>query len=85
MAQFLQGEDNAAYSPVNVYMAMAMLAETTGGNSRQQILDLFGLNTIAELRKQAKHMWNAHYCADGQTNLLLGNSLWLDDAYSFKK
>ena len=85
MAQFLQGEGNTAYSPVNVYMAMAMLAETTGGNSRQQILDLFGLDSIADLRKQAKHMWNAHYCADGQTNLLLGNSLWLDDAYSFKK
>ena len=85
MAQFLQGEDNAAYSPVNVYMAMAMLAETTGGNSRQQILDLFGLDSIAQLREQTKHMWNAHYCADGQTSLLLGNSLWLDDAYSFKK
>ena len=85
MAQFLQGDDNSAYSPVNVYMAMAMLAETTGGNSRQQILDLFGLDSIAQLREQTKHMWNAHYCADGQTNLLLGNSLWLDDAYSFKK
>ena len=85
IAQFLQGEGNTAYSPLNVYMAMAMLVETTGGNSRQQILDLFGLDSIAQLREQTKHMWNAHYCADGQTSLLLGNSLWLDDAYSFKK
>jgi len=33
MAQFLQGKGNPTYSPLNVYMAMAMLAETTGGNS----------------------------------------------------
>ena len=85
MAQFLQSEKNSAYSPVNVYLAMAMLAETTGGNSRQQILDLFGVDTIEQLRQQAGHVWNAHYSADGQTSLLLGNSLWLDDAYVFKK
>ena len=85
MAEFLQGSDNATYSPLNVYMAMAMLAETTGGNSRQQILDLFGLETIEQLRDQASQVWNAHYCADGQTSLLLANSLWLDSAYNFKE
>lgn len=85
MAQFLQGSDNATYSPLNVYMAMAMLAETTDGNSRQQILDLFGLETIEQLREQASQVWNAHYCADGQTSLLLANSLWLDSAYNFKE
>ena len=85
MAQFLQGEGNPTYSPLNVYMAMAMLAETTGGNSRQQILDLFGVDTIEQLRQQAGNVWNAHYSDDGETTLLLANSLWLDDAYAFKK
>ena len=85
MAQFLQGGENKAYSPVNVYMALAMLAETTGGNSRQQILDLLGLNTIEELRQQASFVWNAHYSDDGETTLLMANSLWLDEAYSFKQ
>lgn len=83
MAEFLQGEGNPTYSPLNVYMAMAMLAETTGGNSRQQILDLFGLETIEQLRQQASHVWNAHYCDDGETTLLMANSIWLDDFYSF--
>jgi serine protease inhibitor len=64
---------------------MAMLAETTGGNSRQQILDLFGVDTIEQLRQQAGNVWNAHYSDDGETTLLLANSLWLDDAYAFKK
>jgi len=85
MAQFLQGEGNSTYSPVNVYLAMAMLAETTGGNSRQQILDLFGLDTIEQLRKQASYVWNAHYSDDGETTLLMANSVWLDEAFSFRK
>ncbi|MBE6973871.1 MAG: serpin family protein [Ruminococcaceae bacterium] len=83
MAEFLQGSDNPTYSPLNVYMAMAMLAETTGGNSRQQILDLFGLDTIEQLREQASHVWNAHYSDDGETTLLMANSVWLDNFYSF--
>lgn len=85
MAQFLQGKGNPTYSPLNVYMAMAMLAETTGGNSRQQILDLFGVDSIEALREQASHVWNAHYSDDGETALLLANSLWLDDAYTFNQ
>lgn len=85
MGQFLQGDENPTYSPVNVYLAMAMLAETTGGNSRQQILDLFGVDTIEQLREQASYVWNAHYSDDGQTSLLLANSLWLDGGYAFKQ
>ena len=83
IAQFLQGEGNTAYSPLNVYMAMAMLAETTGGNSRQQILDLFGVETIEELRTQAGHVWNAHYCDDGRSTILMANSLWLDHQFPY--
>ena len=85
IAQFLQGDGNPTYSPVNVYLAMAMLAETTDGNSRRQILDLFGADNIEQLRQQAGYVWNAHYCEDGQTSLLLANSLWLDNAYVFKQ
>lgn len=84
IAQFLTGDENRAYSPANVYMAMAMLAETTGGNSRQQILDLLGADSIEALRTQAGYLWNAQYCDDSQSISVLANSLWLDDAYEFK-
>lgn len=84
ISQFLSGEGNRAYSPANVYMALAMLAETTGGNSRQQILDLLGAESIEALRIQAGHVWNAQYCDDGESTSLLANSLWLDDSYTFK-
>jgi len=83
--EFLTGEGNQAFSPVNVYLAMAMLAETTDGNSRQQILDLFGVDTIEDLRIRTNHLWNAHYSNDGQTTLLLANSVWLDKEYTFRQ
>lgn len=81
--QFLRAEENSTYSPLNVYMALAMLAETTDGNSRQQVLDALGVASIEALREQAGHVWNAHYSDDKVTTLLLGSSLWLDEAYSF--
>ena len=82
--EFLSGEGNRAYSPVNVYLALAMLAEVTSGESRQQVLNLLGAESIEALRTQAGHVWNAHYCNDGETTSLLAISLWLDDAYGFK-
>lgn len=73
----LDGNENAVCSPVNIYMALAMLAETTQGDSRAQILSLFGADSIESLRTQAGQVWNAHYNDDGVSELLLANSLWL--------
>lgn len=77
----LKGETgkNTACSPVNLYMALAMLAETSGGESRQQILDLLGAENINALRTQANHIWRGHYNNDGLSKSIMGSSLWLDD------
>lgn len=78
-------EENSVCSPVNIYMALAMLAECTDGNSRQQILELLDADSIKSLREQAGHVWNAHFCYDGLTTSILGSSLWLDDSYVYDK
>ena len=84
MPEFLNsGEENAVCSPLNIYLALAMLAETSGGNSRQQILDLLNANSLESLRTQAGQVWNAHYCADTATTTLLANSLWLNGGLSY--
>lgn len=85
--QFLSGAgtDNRVCSPVNVYMALSMLAELTDGNSRQQILSLLGAKNIDALRTQAKAIWAANYCADGATTSVLANSLWLNQDVNFTK
>lgn len=75
------GGSNAVCSPLNIYMALAMLAEITDGESRQQILDLLNAESIEALRTQAGQVWKAHYNDDGLTTSVLGASLWLDSDY----
>ncbi len=83
--EFLSGEagENRAYAPVNVYLALGMLAELTGGSTRQEILDVLGADSMEALRTQAKAVWNAHYRNDGMTTSILGSSLWLNQNISY--
>ena len=85
IAQFLSGDEreNRVYSPLNVYMALSMLAELTDGNSRTQILDLLGSESMEELREQATALWKANYNDDGATTTVLASSLWLDEDINF--
>ncbi len=71
-------DENAVCSPLNIYMALAMLAQVTDGTSREAVLDALGSNTLEDLQIQAGHVWNAHYRSDGTAACLLANSLWLD-------
>lgn len=77
--------ENLVYSPLNVYMALSMLAETTQGDSRQQILDLLGAKDIEALRTQAHAIWNANHQDDGITTSVLASSLWLDEDLSYNE
>ena len=81
VSQFLSdaGTENVVYSPLNVYMALAMLAETAAGESRQQILDLLNCDSIEALRTQVHAIWNANYMNDGRSTSILANSVWLDE------
>ena len=85
IAEFLSDTDgdNKLYSPLNVYMALAITAEATDGSSRQQILNLLGAENIDTLRSQAHCIWNANYCDDGLTKSILASSLWLSDNRQF--
>ena len=78
---FLSGNagENRVYSPLNVYMALSMLAEITEGNSRTQLTELLGVSNLSALRKKNAALWNGVYIDDGLTSSRLGNSLWLDN------
>jgi len=78
-------DGNKVYSPLNIYMALCMVAETTDANSRKQILDLFGVENIDSLRKQANAVWNANYREDGSVTSILANSIWLNESVEFKQ
>lgn len=80
-AQFLSGagEDNAVLSPVNIYMALAMLAELTDGESRAQLLDLIGSQDIEAVREQAQAIWRACSMDVEEIQSVLASSVWLRD------
>ena len=85
MQEFLKDTEgkNKVYSPLNVYMALAMLAETTDGESRQQILNLLHTDSIEKLRNNASILWNANYCDDGTVTSLLASSVWLSNGIKY--
>ncbi len=75
------GRENRVYSPLNLYLALAMLTETAGGNSRRQLLDLLGADSAETVRALARDLWLDSYRDDGQTASIPANSLWLNDAF----
>ncbi len=84
---FLTGAEgeNRVYSPLNVYMALGMLAQLTGGESREQILTLLGSGGMDELRRQAGDVWNSNYRDDGALTSILASSLWLNQDVKFNR
>ena len=73
------GTQNRVFSPLNTYLALAMLAEVAGSESRAQILSLLGQDNIDGLRTRANHIWNANYCDNGVSKCIPAASLWLNE------
>lgn len=87
ISEFLSGKDgeNVVFSPLNLYMALAMLAETAEGDSRAQILSLLGCASIEQLREDVVALWNSNYSDDGTLTCILANSLWLNESVEFNQ
>lgn len=84
-AQFVSGQENAIWSPVNAFIGLSMAAELTQGESRQQILDLFGAKDMESLRGYASAIWETVYKDDGSEICTLANSLWMRDDLSYEQ
>ncbi len=80
----VSGDQNAVYSPLNIYIALSMLCEAADGNSRAQIMDLLGAEDIAVLRAAVPALWEANYNTDEAITSILSNSLWLDERLAYK-
>lgn len=77
-------EENQTYSPINLYMALAIVAEMASGASQEQILSLLNVDNIEILRTQTNEIWNACY-RDNNSKTLLANSVWLDEGLSYNQ
>ena len=83
--KLIDGKENAVVSPVNIYMALSLLAECTDGSSRQQILDVIGVQSIEELREQSKILWLYNSRDDEHGRSMLANSVWLSSGLPVKE
>ncbi len=81
--QLMTGEGTAVCSPVDVYLALALLADATAGGTQDQLLALLGADDAAALRDRAAALWTAHYCDDGLVRSTLAGSLWLRDDLAY--
>lgn len=71
---------NAAYSPVSLWAALAMLVPCAQGDSQTQLLSALGVPGERELTEQVSRLWKGLYTNDGVSSLILSNSIWLNDA-----
>lgn len=81
---FLSNSDsNTLYSPINAYIGLAMASEITGGDTRQQILDILGAPDQQVLRSQVSALYESVYQDNGKEICTLASSLWLDQSLSY--
>lgn len=84
-AQFLNADENSLWSPLNAFLGLSMVAELAQGESRAQILDLFGAEDIRTLRTYASDLWEGVYRDNGKEICTAANSLWLDEKMHYEQ
>lgn len=78
---FRSRAENTVYSPANLYLALAMLAEATDGDTRREVTALMGTE---DPRIAANALWKLLY-NDGRGKTLAANSMWAGEVYPVKQ
>ena len=78
-------DKNVVFSPLSIYMTLAMMGETSSGEVQTDIFERLGVPNITHLRAQASRIWNGTYRDDGAIKSLAANSIWLRDGYEFNQ
>lgn len=77
--------ENKLWSPINAYIGLAMAAELTEGETRQQILELFHVEDLDMLRKQVSATWEKIYMDNSNEICVPANSLWLENDLKYNR
>jgi len=83
-SKILAGADgNKNYSPVSLYMALAMAAYGAGGDTQTQMLKLLGAQNMGGewLYDQTGRMFRLLYTDNEYGKLRLANSVWADESF----
>lgn len=74
-----QGE-NTLYSPLSLWSALALLAQSAAGDSRAQVLAALDTDSVEMLQEQVSQVWRGLHTDNGSQSLVPGNSIWLNSA-----
>ncbi len=80
----LNGE-NRVFSPLNVYMALAMLAEVTEGESRAQLLETLGCADVEALRAEVRALFETSFSDEQALTVLPAASIWLRSGFPYQQ
>ncbi len=76
---------NALYSPVSLWFALTICAESANGETRTALLDALGLPHDTDLGALAKAVYNRMYKDNKIGSLKLTNSLWVNESFPVKQ
>lgn len=76
-------DSNRTWSPVSAYMSLAIAAELSDGQTRQELMAVLNAPDIDTLRQRVSSIWE-HLSQKQDTGVVrLSNSLWLDNSLSY--
>lgn len=78
---------NQLYSPISLYMALALAADSASGSTREEIINTLSMNNmdLSTINQQSGILFRYLYFDNGNNHLNLANSLWLSKHIKFKK
>ncbi len=76
-------EENTIVSPLNIWLAVSLLAEMTDGETKAQVLQALECGNTEELQKRYTALWNANSHIYEGAQCLLANSLWARDGGNY--
>ena len=83
LPELMSEEENSVVSPLNIYMALSMLAEVTAGDTQAEILQLLRANNIEQVRERANTIFKGHFNNKDYYEERLANSVWLNNDISY--
>jgi len=81
MGQLLKEDENVIFSPLNLYLTLSMLAESTSGETRTEILSLLGFMDQETFRQQAMDLMRCAFIYSCK----FSNSLWMQNGTPYNK
>lgn len=84
LPQLLNKKENTVISPINIYMALSMLAELTAGDTQAEVMKLMNADSIETVRSRADSLYLAHYVNNPVYTEKIASSFWIRDDINYK-